>query len=334
MLILIKIIIIKSNDILLLLFLNRGVIMDIHVVINQMIQLFIILGLGYFLNKIKRFDNNLNQKLNKLLLNVTTPALILSSVSSAHQSGDNGEVIFVFIVAIIIFACLPLISYILVRIMKVPIHQRGIYMFMTVFSNIGFMGFPVMKAIFGNEAVFYTAIFNMIFNFLVFTLGIVLINYGTDNQVKLNAKKLISPGIISSLVAMLIYFSKISVPTVLGSTFDMVGNITTPLAMMLIGSTLANINIKEVFTEFRIYPYTIIKQLLIPIIAYPILHYFISSPLVLGVALINLAMPVGNSAVLFANEYDGDVDLAAKSVFITTLISVFTIPLIVAMFLI
>lgn len=308
--------------------------MDINVVINQMVQLFMILGLGYFLNKINLFDTVLNQKLNKLLLNVTTPAMVLASVSSIELSSDNGEVFLVFIVAIIIFALLPVISYLLVRIMRIPIHQRGIYMFMTVFSNIGFMGFPVMKAIFGNEAVFYTAIFNMIFNFLVFTLGVVLINYGTTNQVKLKAKDLLSPGIISSIIAIIIYFSKIPVPTVLGSTFDMVGNITTPLAMMLIGSTLANINIKEVFTEFRIYPYTIIKQLLIPFIAYPILHYFISSPLVLGVALINLAMPVGNSAVLFANEYNGDVELAAKSVFITTLISVFTIPLIVAIFLI
>ena len=308
--------------------------MDINVVINQMVQLFMILGLGYFLNKINLFDVNLNQKLNKLLLNVTTPAMVMASVSSIKLSTNNEEVIFVFFVAIVIFALLPLISYVLVRFMKIPIHQRGLYMFMTVFSNIGFMGFPVMKAIFGNEAVFYTAIFNMVFNILVYTLGIVLINYGTTNQVRLKARNLLSPGIISSIIAIIIYFSKISVPTVLGSTFDMVGNITTPLAMMLIGSTLANINIKEVFTEFRIYPYTIIKQLLIPFIAYPLLKYFISSPLVLGVALINLAMPVGNSAVLFANEYNGDVALAAKSVFITTLISVFTIPLIVAIFLI
>lgn len=308
--------------------------MDINVVINQMVQLFMILGLGYFLNKINLFDVNLNQKLNKLLLNVTTPALVLASVSSIKVSTNNEEVIFVFFVAIVIFALLPLISYVLVRFMKIPVHQRGLYMFMTVFSNIGFMGFPVMKAIFGNEAVFYTAIFNMVFNILVYTLGIVLINYGTTNQVRLKARNLLSPGIISSIVAIIIYFFKIPIPTVIGSTFDMVGNITTPIAMMLIGSTLANMNIKEVFTELRIYPYTIIKQLLIPFIAYPLLKYFISSPLVLGVALINLAMPVGNSAVLFANEYNGDVALAAKSVFITTLISVFTIPLIVAMFLI
>ncbi|GFP76109.1 AEC family transporter [Clostridium fungisolvens] len=307
--------------------------MDINVVINQMLQLFIILGLGYFLNKIKIFDDTLNQKLNKLLLNVTTPALVLASVSSIKQSNNTKEALFVFLVAIIIFTLLPLLSYMLVRIIRIPRHQRGIYMFMTVFSNIGFMGFPVMKAIFGNEAVFYTSIFNMIFNIWVFTLGIVLINYGTNNKVNLSFKSLLSPGIISSLLAIAIYFLRIPVHPVLKSTFDMVGNITTPVAMMLIGSTLANLNIKEVFTELRIYPYTIIKQILIPFIAYPLLKYFITSPLVLGVALINLAMPVGNSAVLFANQYDGDVELAAKSVFITTLISVFTIPLIVALFL-
>lgn len=308
--------------------------MDINVVINQMVQLFLILSLGYVLNKLELFDDILNKKLNKLLLTVTTPAMVLASVANIDLNTNTQEVIFVFIVAVIIFLLLPVISYILVKIMRIPIHQRGLYMFMTVFSNIGFMGFPVMKSIFGNEAVFYTSIFNMIFNILIYTLGIFLINYGTSNTISLSYKSLLSPGIISSIAALIIYFSKISLPAVLGATFSMVGNITPPLAMMLIGSTLATINIKEVFNEFRIYPYTIIKQLLIPICAYPILNYFISSPLILGVALINLAMPVGNSAVLFTNEYNGDVQLAAKSVFITTLISVFTIPLIVAMFLI
>lgn len=308
--------------------------MDINVVINQMIQLFLILGLGYFLNKIRLFDTELNQKLNKLLLNVTTPALIMASVGSLEPSDNISEVLVVFLVAVTIFAILPFLSYILVKIMRIPSHQKGLYMFMTIFSNIGFMGFPVMKSIFGNQAVFYTSIFNMIFNFLVFTLGVFLINYGTEKEVKPNLKNLLTPGIISSIIAIIIYFLRIPIPTILVSSFDMVGSITTPIAMMLIGSTLANIDIKEVFTEFRIYPYTIVKQILIPLAAYPILNYFISDPLILGVALINLAMPVANSAVLFATQYDGDLKLAAKSVFITTLLSVVTIPLTVSMFLI
>ena len=307
--------------------------MNINVVINQMLQLFLILGLGYFLNKIKLFDTAINQKLNLLILNVTTPAMILASVSSNNQSSNTGVVLKVLLVAIAIFVILPILSFILVKIMRVPKHQEGIYMFMTVFSNIGFMGFPVIKSIFGSQAVFYTAIFNMVFSLLVFTLGIFLINYGTENKADFNIKTLLSPGIVSSFGAIVIYFLKIPIPSVLGSTLNSVGNITTPIAMMLIGSTLANIDIKEVFTEFRIYPYTLVRQILIPAVFYPILKFFISNPLILGVTLIVLAMPVGNSAVQFATKYDADIDLAAKSVFITTLISVFTIPLIVAVFL-
>jgi predicted permease len=307
--------------------------MNINVVINQMLQLFLILGLGYFLNKIKLFDTAINQKLNLLILNVTTPAMILASVSSNNQSSNTGVVLKVLLVAIAIFVILPILSFILVKIMRVPKHQEGIYMFMTVFSNIGFMGFPVIKSIFGSQAVFYTAIFNMVFSLLVFTLGIFLINYGTENKADFNIKTLLSPGIVSSFGAIVIYFLKIPIPSVLGSTLNSVGNITTPIAMMLIGSTLANIDIKEVFTEFRIYPYTLVRQILIPAVFYPILKFFISNPLILGVTLIVLAMPVGNSAVQFATKYEADIDLAAKSVFITTLISVFTIPLIVAVFL-
>ena len=217
--------------------------------------------------------------------------------------------------------------------MRIPLPQQGLYIFMTVFSNIGFMGFPVMKAIFGNDAVFYTAIFNMLFNLLVFSVGTGIMGYGTGKKMKFNPKDLLSPGVVASLVALVIYMGKIQFPDVISSTVTMIGDITTPIAMLIIGSTLANIPLKEVFSELRIYPYTVIKQVIIPVLAYPILRLFIQDPLILGVTLIMISMPVANSAVLFATEYDGDVSLAAKAVFMTTLLSIVTIPFIVALFL-
>lgn len=307
--------------------------MDIQVVFNQMIQLFLILGLGYFLYKVKILDKEVNKKINTLILNVTTPALILSSVSNQSHN-DMSIMLTVLIVAIVVYIVMPIISYPIAKILRVPKKEQGLYMFMTVFSNIGFMGFPVMRAIFGEEAIFYTAIFNMIFNFLVYTLGIVLMSYGKETKVRFNYKDLISPGIISSIVAIIVYITQIQIPSILANCFSMVGDITTPLAMMMIGATLATIDIKQVFNEFRLYPYTIIKQILIPVLAFPILNQFIDNSLILGITLINIAMPVANSAVIFAMEYDGDVELAAKSVFITTAISVVTIPLIVSLFLI
>lgn len=308
--------------------------MDIQVVINQMIQLFMVIGLGYLLMKTHVLDEVFNKKLNTLLLTVTTPALILSSVMGNDNLQDADTVLFVFVVAIIVYVLLPLLGIIITKLLRVPHQQSGLYIFMTVFSNIGFMGFPVMKAIFGNGAVFYTAIFNMIFNIFVYTIGIYLINLGSGAKTSFQLKNLRSPGIIACLIALLIYFLHIQTPSIITETCDMVGSITTPIAMLLIGATLANIDVKSIFSEFRLYPYTIIKQILIPVIAFPILKLFIQDSYILGITLIMLAMPVANSAVLFSQEYGGDVELAAKSVFITTLISVVTIPAIVSFLLI
>lgn len=307
--------------------------MDIQVIVLQMIQLFLVIALGYLLLKIKILDVDFNQRLTTLLLSVTTPALIVSSVLSTTIEKDLSEIIFVFIVAIVIFMVLPILGLIIVKIMKVPLHQQGLYIFMTMFSNIGFMGFPVMKSIFGNEAVFLTAIFNMLFNLLLFTVGILFMNYRSAEKISINLRQLFSPGVVSSLVALLIYLTGFQMPDIISSTITMIGDITTPIAMMLIGSTLATIPLKEVFNELRVYPYTILKQIIIPIIAYPILNFFIKDALILGVSLIMISMPVGNIAVLFATEYHKDVALAAKTVFMTTLLSIITIPLIVALFL-
>lgn len=307
--------------------------MDIHVILMQMIQLFLVISIGYILFKIKILDVDFNKKLTTLLLSVTTPALIVSSVLTTTDYLPIKDILFVFLVGIIIYIALPIIGFIIVKIMRVPMPQQGLYIFMTVFSNIGFMGFPVMKAIFGNDAIFYTAIFNMIFNLLVFTVGTGIMGYGTDRKTKINLKDLLSPGVVASLIALLIYFVQLKFPDVIVSTVTMIGDITTPMAMLIIGSTLANIPIKEVFGELRLYPYTLIKQVILPILAYPILSLFIKDSLILGVTLIMISMPVANTAVLFATEYDGDVSLAAKSVFMTTLLSIITIPLIVALFL-
>lgn len=307
--------------------------MSMMVAVNQMIILFLVIGLGYFLNKINILDKDLNWELTRILLDVTTPALILSSVMGSKINSSLSEVMGVFIIAAAVYTVLPIISFLLVKIMRIPIRQQGLHIFMTVFSNIGFMGFPVMKAIFGDGAIFYTAIFNMIFNVLVFTLGIVMMNYKNENKIKMELNQILSPGIAASIIAILIYAFKIQVPDVLAETFTMVGNITTPVAMLIIGSTLAAIEVKNLFNDFRVYPYTLIRQFVIPIALFPVLKIFITNKMILGITLIMIAMPVANTAVLFATKYNQDVELAAKNVFITTLVSVVSIPLLVYLFL-
>lgn len=206
-------------------------------------------------------------------------------------------------------------------------------MFMIAFSNVAFMGIPVMNAIYGPESIFYLTIYNMLFNLCLYLYGASLMGYGTGIKTKFHIKQMINPGIISGIIALIIYFLNIKLHVVISDSLSMIGGLTTPIAMMIIGSTLAKLPFKDIFNEWHIYPFTIVKQIIIPVLAYPVLKLFISDPLLLGVTLIMIAMPVANSAVLFATQYNGDEALAAKTVCITTLLSIITIPVIVALFL-
>lgn len=306
--------------------------MDLMVVINVMLKLFLIIGLGYFMMKKKFLNDETVRKLNRIVLYITMPALIFASVC-----GDNDVsmdvVLYVFAVSTVFYVALPIVSLILIKGLRIKKPREGLFIFMSIFSNVGFIGFPVMQSIFGNTAVFYTAIFNLLFNLEIYTLGVVLINYDKGEKVRIDFKNLLSPGVIAAIVSIIIFFTNVQMPSLLVETANMVGNMTSPLAMILIGANLAMINVKEVFNDLMVYPFTFVKQIILPIVAYPVIAYFIKDPLVQGITLINLAMPVGNSAVLFAAQYDHDVGLAAKTVFITTLFSIFTIPLIVGLFL-
>ncbi|WP_249028933.1 AEC family transporter [Tannockella kyphosi] len=307
--------------------------MDIGVIINQMVQLFLVIGVGYILNKLDIFDTLLNKKLSTLLLSVTTPCLILSSVITSSDYAPMNEVVVMLLITIAMYTLLPIFSFFLVKLLRIPKEKQGLYMFMTVFSNVGFMGFPVIESIFGSEAIFYAAIINMGFNLMIYSVGVLMMNYGTKRHTRIELKSLLSPGVIASLLAFFFYLTRISVPSVIGDTVALIGSITTPIAMLLIGSTLATIPVKEIFSDFIIYPYTFIKQILLPVVAFPLLSYFVKDTYILGISFIILAMPIANSAVLFSIEYDGDVDTASKSVFLTTLVSVITIPLLVYFYL-
>lgn len=302
--------------------------MNISIVLNQLITLFLLMGLGFFLYRIHMMPREFNKQATKLLLNVTMPALILDCVLTTEEKASGQTVFWVLLTAIAMYLVLPLFGLLISKLLFVPKKQLGLYIFMTVFSNVGFMGFPLINALLGREAVFYTALFNIIFNLSAYSYGILLVNYGSDHPVKLNLRLLMSPGILLSLLAVLLYFVPITFPASITDAISYVGGLTTPLAMLLIGTSLGSMNLKEVFSDWRVYPYTILKQFLLPLALFPLLSILIHNSLLLHVTLIMLSVPSANTAVLFATEYDADEKLAARTVFLTTLSSLISIPVI------
>ena len=291
-------------------------------------ELFIIIFVGYFIYKAKIVDDNFTKKFTKLVLDVTLPAMILASVLTLEERQELYDVITaIAVAAALFFVVLPGIGFFLAKLIRAKKEQIGLYTFMNAYSNVGFMGFPVIEGLCGSVGLFYAAIFNLIFNLSTYTLGIWMMNKGREDAEKFNVKRLLSPGVLLSALSIVIYFLDIKFPTVITETIESIGSITSPAAMLLIGCSLAKMDIKSVFTEVRIYPWTIIKQLIIPLLLWFPLTMIIKNELVLNVTYVLIAMPVANSAVLFATNYGGDSELAAKTTFITTLISLITVPI-------
>ena len=140
--------------------------------------------------------------------------------------------------------------------------------------------------------------------------------------------KLLTPGISVAVLALIIFFIDIDFPDVIVSPIASLGNITSPLAMLIIGSTLANMDIREVFNDVRVYVFVAIRFFVLPLALFPLLNLIIKDSFLLQLTMIMLLMPVANTTVLYAKQYGSDENLAAKSIFISTLLSIVTIPLV------
>ena len=304
------------------------------VLLEQLIQLFMIMGAGYVLFKLKYIDVPFTQKLTRLLLDVTLPLMILASVMKDDGEKDYGKVGAVFIFSFALYVFMTVLSIVTVKLLHFPSKQQGIYMFMCMFSNTGFMGYPVINALFGSEAMIYAAVVNVFFNIFVFTVGIVMINYdggkqkGSSSVTSLiDLKHLLTPGTLCSLAAVLLYFLPVHYPTVLTGFCSTIGGLTSGLAMLVIGATLAKIPVKSIFNDWHVYLFTVVRQVAFSFILWPILKLAVSDDLIRAVMFILMIMPVGNTAVLLAGRYEKDEELAAKTVFVTTFVSIITIPL-------
>lgn len=299
--------------------------------IRQMIQFFILMSLGYFLFKVKIMDSDFNKKLTSFVLRVANPCMMVASVFDISSDRSVSKVLNVFIIAIIMYAILPIVGMGVAKIIRCKPENTGIYVFMIIYSNIGFMGFPIIESLLGPEALFYATIFNMMFNITLFTIGVTAINYPDKNGEKTPIKDiLLHPGVSSAFVALILYFANLNVPDVISGPISQLGKMTPPLAMLLMGASLAKVPVKKVFNEKRVYLFIVIKQIIIPVITwFLIIKPFIADEVIKAVTLVMLSMPVANSVVMFTIEYNRNEELAAKNVFLSTLASMVLFPLMV-----
>ncbi len=303
--------------------------MDIMVVFQTMLKLFLLLVLGFVLFKCHIFDEYTNKKISALIVNVASPMLIISSIAGVE--GNNKSIVFLMIGAgILMYIGFIILGKIINRIFPFPKKDWPVYECMVVFANTGFMGYPVLLDVFGQEAVFYASLIHMAFNFFVYTYAIMCLTKGDDSEFKLNFKQLLTPGIILIFVGIFIYLFDIQLPSVLMDTINSLGSLTAPLSMMMIGSSLAVYPIKDSFTDWRSYVFAFVRLMIVPFVTMIMCRLLHIDAYYANITIITNAMPVGSMVLMLATQYNANVKIVTRNIVVSTLLSVITIPIVVA----
>lgn len=294
---------------------------------NTMIILFVIILIGYLAGKLNIIDKTANKIFSNLMLNITAPFLVISSVATSKPDDIPVNIFHVMIIGFILYILLILFGRLYIKLTPLNEFEKPVHEVAMIFGNVAFLGYPVFEALLGKSAIFVSTILNLPFNMLIFSYGMYLFTKDTDKN-KINIKTLINPAFLSSIIALIIYLTGIKIPFVISEIFSSIGGITIPLSMLLIGSSLAEINLKYLFKDYKVMIYSLIKLVILPVITFFILRIFTDNQYLIKMITLNVAFPAASLIVMFATQFNKSIRSASIIVFMSTLFSIITLPLI------
>ena len=269
--------------------------------------------------------------MSSLITYITFPCLIVISM----QMEFSMEILNNCRDAIIVFLCVIVATMIVARVVsklvRLPAGQSGIFTFMLIFGNTGFMGVPVLSGLFGPEAVLYGSLCDALYNVFMFTIGISLIRPADGEEgsfsIKDSLKQCLNPCLFGLVIGLILFVTGTTLPAIISGPMESIGNTTSPLAMIVVGSHLANIKMKELFISKPGYIICLLKLIVVPLLGLLFVKLIIGTGSLLASALVvESAMPVAMCSVIFAEQYKADIHFAVKGTMLSTLLCIVTIP--------
>lgn len=297
-------------------------------ILNSLIMIFILIVPGIFFRKRKIITENQNDALSSLVMNLTWPCLVIGAMQMEFSMQILRDTAYMLAVAFVVFAILLAISFPLSKVLRMSKTKQYLAVFMLIFGNTGFLGIPVIKALYGTEAVFYAAILEMVNDILMFTIGIVLIQLSAGADLKISPKQFLNPGLIGVIVGLLLFLLNIQLPEMLSGSIDMIGAATTPLTMFVIGFQLGGLKLQEIVGDWRVYVISFVKLMIVPLITVLVVKLWVGEfSLLEKVLIVSFAMPVASATAIFSQQYKGETAFATKTVLLSTVLSILTIPI-------
>ncbi|MCR5625456.1 MAG: AEC family transporter [Lachnospiraceae bacterium] len=296
--------------------------MSTTVVLQQMGVIVILVAAGIYLYKKDVIDNITSQKISVIVMDICNPALILASILSGNVTATHKDLIMAIIYGAAFYFILVVLGVVLPLVLKVEKDKRRFYNLMTVYTNVGFIGIPVARAILPENAILYVIVCNVMYSLLFYTHGITVLSNGKE---KMDIKKVLSPGTIMAVLSLVVCWFKFTPPPIVSNSIIHIGNATVFLSMALLGVSIARSDVGKGFKDIRIWGYIIIRMILLPIAVFFIMRAMgCNDNTVLGFALMAM-MPVGNLPLIQSEKIGEDTELLSKAITVTTVVSMATI---------
>ena len=266
-----------------------------------------------------------DQKLSTIVIDITCPALILSSVMG-DTLPDRTLILPLVGIGFLTYILLLIFGFAVPKLISKSHDEQGMIGFALMFANVGFIGYPIVSSIFGPQAVFYAALLNIPNTFFIFTAGVMLVK-GQYSIHQLSAKVLFSPAMIAAFVAAFIVAFGIHTPEMFSRPVTMVGNITVPVALMVIGSSMARLPLRDIIGSKKVYVSSFVRLIIVPLSIYLLFKVCGVNSMVNNINTVVIAMPVASYGTMFCLKYGRNASLMTEMTFITTVGSIITIPL-------
>lgn len=323
--------------------------MSISVVLEQMIIIMILIIVGIFLFRKKMLSEDTSRQLSGLIVNVTNPAVLICSAFDDSPKVSLRELGIGLCVVLISYMVLLLSAYLIPLILGISKPERYSYRMLTVFGNVGFIGIPLVSAVLGSGALIFVSLNNLVYNILVYTYGMSTLRKAAIEQHSAKAAadgqssgkastdaeslfhKLVNAGTVSAVLTIVFYLGNFNVPAIISSSLSYAGRTTTFLSMLVLGVSVAQMAPKEIFSHPKLYAFTLVRQILLPVGFTLFIGLFVHKPLIVNSAALMLAVPAGNMPLMLSKQLHVEESTISQGIILTTILSLVTIP-IVALF--
>lgn len=319
---------------------KRGAMSDVGAAASQVGVLGLIVVLGFVLTKLRYIDRDLSTRLTRLLLDVTLPCMVIASVGDVDFATVSSQLLPICALTVVMYVAMLVVSAFAAFVMRVPRDKFVTYVFMGSCTNVGFMGIPVVAAVLGEGTVIVSSVLVALYN--VFNFGLNFAGLAFDQRYREIAagkvpderrfsipwRSIVSPAMVSSIIAVALLFAQVRLPGVIEQSLDMLGGMTAPLSMLVVGYFLSTIKPTELVEEWRLVPFMAIRQLLGSIGLLFALAPLPFDPVLVGIVVLQFVMPTGSMVPVFVGQFGGDVKLASKGTVVSTVLSFAFIPLV------